>query len=136
MFYTLIDGRIAFWTYRTSQKARNLARDPRLACLVEDGADYFELRGVQVTGTVRLVADQAGVLDIGRRIAGGLAAYPPTRWTSTWRTPPASGSATSSSPPASSPGTTANSWPPAEPPPANRISAVSCASPVGHNSPR
>jgi PPOX class probable F420-dependent enzyme len=76
MFYTLIDGRIAFWTYRTSQKARNLARDPRLACLVEDGEDYFELRGVQVTGTVRWVEDQPGVLDIGRRIAGGLGGVP------------------------------------------------------------
>ena len=76
MFYTLIDERIAFWTYRTSQKARNLARDPRLACLVEDGEDYFELRGVQVTGTARLVADQAGVLGIGRRIAAGLGGVP------------------------------------------------------------
>jgi PPOX class probable F420-dependent enzyme len=76
MFYALIDGQIAFWTYRTSQKARNLARDPRLACLIEDGDDYFELRGVQVTGTVRVVADQAGVLDIGRRIAGGLSGVP------------------------------------------------------------
>ena len=53
MFYALLDGRIAFWTYRTSQKARNLARDPRLTCLVEDGEDYFELRGVQVAGVVR-----------------------------------------------------------------------------------
>jgi PPOX class probable F420-dependent enzyme len=76
MFYALIDGRIAFWTYRTSQKARNLERDPRLACLIEDGDDYFELRGVQVTGTVRVVADQAGVLEIGRRIAGGLSGVP------------------------------------------------------------
>jgi PPOX class probable F420-dependent enzyme len=76
MFYALIDGQIAFWTYRTSQKARNLARDPRLACLVEDGEDYFELRGVQVTGTVRRIEDQAGVLDIGRRIAGGLSGVP------------------------------------------------------------
>jgi len=76
MFYALIDGRIAFWTYRTSQKARNLARDPRLACLIEDGEDYFELRGVQVTGSVRVVADQPGVLDIGRRIAGGLSGVP------------------------------------------------------------
>jgi PPOX class probable F420-dependent enzyme len=72
MFYALIGGQIAFWTYRTSQKARNLARDPRLACLVEDGEDYFELRGVQITGTVRRIEDQAGVLGIGRRIAGGL----------------------------------------------------------------
>lgn len=76
MFYALIDGRIAFWTYRTSQKARNLARDPRLACLIEDGDDYFELRGVQVTGTVRTIEDQAGILDIGRRIAGGLSGVP------------------------------------------------------------
>ena len=76
MFYALIDGRIAFWTYRTSQKARNLARDPRLACLVEDGEDYFELRGAQITGTVRRIEDQAGVLDIGRHIAGGLNGVP------------------------------------------------------------
>ena len=76
MFYALIDGQIAFWTYRTSQKARNLARDPRLACLIEDGEDYFELRGVQVTGTVRRIEDQAGVLAIGRRIAGGLSGVP------------------------------------------------------------
>jgi PPOX class probable F420-dependent enzyme len=76
MFYALIDGRIAFWTYQKAQKARNLARDPRLTCLVEAGEDYFELRGVQVTGTARCVADQAGVLDIGRRIAIGMADVP------------------------------------------------------------
>ena len=29
MFYAMLDGRIAFWTYRASQKARNIARDPR-----------------------------------------------------------------------------------------------------------
>ena len=37
MYYTLVDGKIAFWTYRTSQKALNLARDPRISCLVETG---------------------------------------------------------------------------------------------------
>ena len=76
MFYTLIDGHVAFWTYRKAQKARNLARDPRLTCLVEAGEDYFELRGVQVTGTARCVADPAGVLDIGRRIATGMGDVP------------------------------------------------------------
>ncbi len=74
MFYAMIDGQIAFWTYRASQKARNLARDPRITCLVEDGEDYFELRGVQVAGVVRPVEDQAGVLEIGRLIVGGMAA--------------------------------------------------------------
>ncbi len=69
MYYVLLDGRIAFWTYRASQKARNLARDPRVTCLVEAGEQYFDLRGVQVQGAVRTVEDPAGVLEIGRRIA-------------------------------------------------------------------
>ena len=73
MFYVMRAGKIAFWTYRASQKARNLARDPRLTCLVEDGEDYFELRGVQVCGVVRAFDDPATVADIGRAIAGGLA---------------------------------------------------------------
>jgi PPOX class probable F420-dependent enzyme len=70
MFYGLRDGQIAFWTYRASQKARNLARDPRITCLVEDGTDYFELRGVQINGVVRVVEDVASV---GRLVAGGMA---------------------------------------------------------------
>lgn len=73
MFYVMQDGQIAFWTYRASQKARNLARDPRVTCLVEDGEDYFELRGVQVVGTVRCVEDTDGVLEIGRGIAAAMA---------------------------------------------------------------
>src|ERR1043166_7947014 len=61
MFYVMLGGRIAFWTYRSSQKARNLARDPRVTCLVEDGTDYFELRGVQVYGCVEVIEDTGGV---------------------------------------------------------------------------
>jgi PPOX class probable F420-dependent enzyme len=73
MYYVLLDGRIAFWTYRASQKARNLARDPRVTCLVETGSEYFDLRGVQVQGVVRTVEDPAGVLQIGHRIAAVMA---------------------------------------------------------------
>lgn len=69
MFYALVDGRIAFWTYRTSQKARNLERDPRLTCLVETGEDYFTLRGVQVHGVAEPLDDPAAVADIGARVA-------------------------------------------------------------------
>jgi PPOX class probable F420-dependent enzyme len=69
MFYVMLDGQIAFWTYRSAQKARNLARDPRVTCLVEAGEEYFELRGVQVVGTARRIEDPARVLDIGRRLA-------------------------------------------------------------------
>ena len=70
MYYVMLDGKIAFWTYRSSQKARNLARDPRITCLVETGNEYFDLRGVQVQGVARTVDDPAEVLAIGRRIAG------------------------------------------------------------------
>jgi PPOX class probable F420-dependent enzyme len=76
MFYVMLGGQIAFWTYRSSQKARNLARDPRVTCLVETGEDYFELRGVQVAGRARCVEDPAGVLEIGRGVAGGMAGAP------------------------------------------------------------
>ena len=62
MFYVMLDGQIAFWTYRSAQKARNLARDPRVTCLVETGDGYFELRGVQVVGVAQL-DDGADVLD-------------------------------------------------------------------------
>jgi len=76
MFYVMLGGQIAFWTYRSSQKARNLARDPRVTCLVETGEDYFELRGVQVAGLVRCIEDPAGVLEIGRGVVGGMAGVP------------------------------------------------------------
>ncbi|MDT7707940.1 MAG: hypothetical protein QOG20_3547, partial [Pseudonocardiales bacterium] len=34
MFSGLVEGMIAFWTYRASRKALNLARDPRVTCLI------------------------------------------------------------------------------------------------------
>ena len=76
MYYTMLGGQIAFWTYRTSQKALNLARDPRLTCLVESGQEYFDLIGVQVAGTARCVEDPAGVLEIGRGVAGSMGGVP------------------------------------------------------------
>lgn len=68
MYYTMVDGKIAFWTYRTSQKALNLARDPRISCLVETGEAYFDLRGVQIQGTVETITDPDAVLKIGLAI--------------------------------------------------------------------
>ncbi|WP_239094994.1 pyridoxamine 5'-phosphate oxidase family protein [Planotetraspora silvatica] len=74
MFYGLSDGKITFWTYRKAQKAKNIDRDSRVTCLVESGDDYFELRGVMVYGTARLIDDPEEVLDVGmdvtRRMTG------------------------------------------------------------------
>ncbi len=75
LFYGLQDGRIAFWTYATSQKIKNLQRDPRVSALVETGTDYNELRGVSIKGTAEVVTDPDRIRAIGRMVvevmAGG-----------------------------------------------------------------
>jgi PPOX class probable F420-dependent enzyme len=69
LFYVLHEGKIAFWTYASSQKIKNLERDDRITCLVEDGTDYFELRGVSVTGRAELVTDEDRIRAIGSAVA-------------------------------------------------------------------
>src|SRR4051794_4693163 len=73
LFYVLDEGRIAFWTYGSSQKVKNLRRDPRITCLVEDGDGYFELRGVSVTGRALLVEDFEGIKALGARVTQRMA---------------------------------------------------------------
>jgi len=69
LFYIVRDGRIAFWTYARSQKIRNLERDPRVTALVEDGVDYFELRGVSIRGKAEIVRDYDAIYSIGSEVA-------------------------------------------------------------------
>jgi PPOX class probable F420-dependent enzyme len=69
LFYFVRDGQITFWTYGKSQKIRNLERDPRITCLVEDGEDYFELRGVSIAGTATFVRDHDELLELGTAVA-------------------------------------------------------------------
>jgi PPOX class probable F420-dependent enzyme len=73
LFYVLHDGRIAFWTYASSQKVRNLERDPRITCLVETGTDYFELAGVSLQGTAEVVRDAERVREIGTKVVTAMA---------------------------------------------------------------
>jgi PPOX class probable F420-dependent enzyme len=68
MWYVLIDGQIAFWTYAKSQKVVNLRRDARLTCLIETGERYDELRGVQVKGRAIISDDREIVQRIGEAI--------------------------------------------------------------------
>jgi PPOX class probable F420-dependent enzyme len=73
LFYVLEDGLLAFWTYGRSQKVVNLRRDPRITCLVEDGEDYFELRGVSIQGKARLVEEYDEIRALGARVARRMA---------------------------------------------------------------
>jgi PPOX class probable F420-dependent enzyme len=73
LFYVLEDGMVAFWTYGRSQKVVNLRRDPRITLLVEDGEDYFELRGVTIQGKARLVEEYDDIRALGARVAKRMA---------------------------------------------------------------
>ena len=74
LYYVLDDdGRIAFWTYGASQKIVNLRRDPRIACLVEEGDEYFDLRGVSIRGRAQLVEDFESIKAIGRKVVTAMA---------------------------------------------------------------
>jgi PPOX class probable F420-dependent enzyme len=50
MWYAVVDGTICFETKVKSQKVRNLLRDERVTCLIEDGDTYDTLRGVSFEG--------------------------------------------------------------------------------------
>lgn len=69
MWYALIDGKPAFWTFGKAQKVMNIRRDPRITALVETGEEYNELRGVEMIGTARLVEDFDDIVKIGATVA-------------------------------------------------------------------
>ncbi|WP_018653049.1 pyridoxamine 5'-phosphate oxidase family protein [Actinomadura flavalba] len=76
MFYALLDGKIAFSTYKASQKVLNLRRDPTMTCLVEDGTEYNELRGVTLYGRGRVIEDPDVRLKVGAVTGSRLAGLP------------------------------------------------------------
>jgi PPOX class probable F420-dependent enzyme len=55
MWYGFLEGCVAIETKTKSQKVRNLRRDPRMTCMVEEGGRYEELRGVELVGTAEIV---------------------------------------------------------------------------------
>lgn len=76
MFYTLYEGRIAFTTYKSSQKVVNLRRNPVMTCLVEDGVEYNELRGVALYGRGLVVEDPEPRSKVGMVVGSRMAGLP------------------------------------------------------------
>lgn len=68
LWYGLVDGKIAVWTYAKSQKVRNLQRDPRITALVEAGDRYAKLRGVQIRGVARLSSERDDVMRVAEAV--------------------------------------------------------------------
>jgi PPOX class probable F420-dependent enzyme len=63
----LEDGRIAFFTQPTSRKARNVARDPRVALSVIDSSNPY--RNAQIRGRVVEVVEGTPALEVIDRIS-------------------------------------------------------------------
>jgi hypothetical protein len=76
MFYTLLDGKIAFTTYKASQKVLNLRRNPTMTCLVEDGVEYGELRGVALYGRGLVIEDPKPRSKVGMVVGSRMAGLP------------------------------------------------------------
>ena len=75
MSYVLIDGLLTIWTDPRSRKIVNLRRDPRITCLVEDGATFPEMRAVQMSGHGELTSDTDGSLRVGLALFERAAGY-------------------------------------------------------------
>lgn len=71
LWYLVEDGRIRSWTFRKSQKVKNVERDPRSTVLVEAGEDvYPELRGVMYEAETVIHDDLDTVVDFAVALGG------------------------------------------------------------------
>ncbi|HET6291240.1 MAG TPA: pyridoxamine 5'-phosphate oxidase family protein [Amycolatopsis sp.] len=68
LWYYPHESGIATWTYGSSQKAKNLERDPRATVLIEDGESYDKLRGISLEADVEVVTDTAAVTRMGIKL--------------------------------------------------------------------
>lgn len=68
LWFDIVDGNIVFETFTKSQKIKNLERDSRISCLLEDGLEYEKLRGVQINGIAELYTESDDVHNLARGV--------------------------------------------------------------------
>ncbi len=68
LWYVPDGGAILCWTYASSQKAKNLRRDPRATLQVESGDSYEQLRGVMFEADTDLIEAPDEVAAVGLRL--------------------------------------------------------------------
>ena len=68
LWFDLVNGEIVFETFTKSQKIKNLQRDNRISCLLEDGLEYEKLRGVQINGIAQLHTAADAVHNLARGV--------------------------------------------------------------------
>jgi PPOX class probable F420-dependent enzyme len=70
LWYVMRDSEPWVWTYRKSQKVKNLERDDRATLLVESGFEYAELKGVMLKSRAHIEYDTERVLDFAEELFG------------------------------------------------------------------
>jgi nitroimidazol reductase NimA-like FMN-containing flavoprotein (pyridoxamine 5'-phosphate oxidase superfamily) len=68
LWFVMRDSEPWIWTYRKSQKVKNLERDDHATLLVESGFEYAELRGVMLRTRAHVEYDTERVLDFGEEL--------------------------------------------------------------------
>jgi hypothetical protein len=68
LWYVMRDAEPWIYTYRKSQKVRNLERDDRATLLVEAGDQYNELRGVMLKTRGEILSDFDTVAQVAEDI--------------------------------------------------------------------
>jgi nitroimidazol reductase NimA-like FMN-containing flavoprotein (pyridoxamine 5'-phosphate oxidase superfamily) len=56
------------WTYRKSQKVKNLERDDRATALVESGSEYSELKGVMLKCRAQIEYETEPIIDFAEEL--------------------------------------------------------------------
>jgi PPOX class probable F420-dependent enzyme len=67
-FFVADDGSIWMTTYRKSQKAVNLRRNPKVALQADSGETYDKLKGVLIRGDAELTEDEDTCLNVLKKI--------------------------------------------------------------------
>jgi PPOX class probable F420-dependent enzyme len=68
LWYVMRDGDPWSWTYRKSQKVKNLERDDHATVLIESGHEYAELRGVMLRTRAHIEHDTERVIDFAEEL--------------------------------------------------------------------
>ena len=70
LWFVMRDGEPWSWTYRKSQKVKNLERDDHATLLAESGHEYAELKGVMLRTRAHIEYETERVLDVAEELFG------------------------------------------------------------------
>ena len=68
LWFVMRDGDPWSWTYRKSQKVKNLERDDRTTLMFESGHEYAELKGVMLRARAHITYDTEPILDFAEEL--------------------------------------------------------------------